>query len=109
MAVTFEQINAGLIRYIDSELGAKATGLTKFMVYFAAPSIPRMVMTKLTEYRMNPMFADMFDEHGNVNIDEAYKRAKEAMSKSGKVLIPMINYFADERDLEILFNSIKNS
>lgn len=107
--VTTEQIQAGLIKYIDTEIAAKAAGLTKFMVYFAAPSIPNMVLAKVAEYKGNPIFADMFDENGNIILDTVFKRAKGAMNKSGKVLIPKINYFVDETDVEILCNLIKNS
>lgn len=109
MTVSLEQIQVGFAKYIDNELGAKATGLTKFMVYFATPSIQNMINVKINEYRSNPLFADMFDEKGNIRLEDAYKRAKEAISKSGKILIPYINYFADEQDLEILFNYIKNA
>lgn len=109
MIVTMEQIQAGLIKYIDTEIGAKATGLTKFMVYFAAPSIPKMVAEKLNEYKENPLFSDVFDESGNIDIDKLYGRAKEAMRKSGKLLIPQLNYFVDENDIDILANLIKHS
>lgn len=109
ITVTSEQIQAGLIKYIDTEIAAKATGLTKFMVYFTAPSIPNMVMAKISEYKTDPLFADMFDENGNVKLDNVYKRAKNAISKSGRVLIPKINYFIDETDVETICNLIKNS
>lgn len=45
---------------------------------------------------------------GNVNLDEVYGRAKDAIKKSGKLFIPKINYFADEQDLDMLYNIIKN-
>lgn len=107
--VTTEQVQAGFIKYIDTEIAAKATGLTKFMVYFVAPSVPNTVMAIISEYKANPMFADMFDENGNIKLDTVYKRAKNAISKSGKILIPKINYFVDETDVEALCNLIKNS
>lgn len=109
MIVTVEQIEAGLIKYIDTEIGAKATGTQKFMVYFVAPSIPKLVRSKINELRDNELFADMFDENGNVVIDILYKRAKDAIAKSGKILIPQINYFADVDDIELLVNLIKKS
>ena len=109
MTVKLEQIQVGFAKYIDNELGAKATGLTKFMVYFATPSIQNMLKVKINEYRSNPLFSDMFDDKGDIKLEDTYKRAKEAISKSGKILIPQINYFADEQDLELLFNYIKNA
>lgn len=109
MNITTEQISAGLIKYIDTEIGARATGLTKFMVYFAAPSLPKLVTSKIEELKSNELFKDMFDENGNVVFDELYKRTKDAISKSGKILIPQINYFVDMDDVEILANLIKKS
>ena len=52
---------------------------------------------------------ELFDENGNVLLYEVYKRAKEAMKKSGEVYIDKINYFADEQDLECLYNYIKTA
>lgn len=109
MTVTVEQIEAGLIKYIDTEIGAKATGVTKFMIYFMAPSVPKLVTSKIDACRNNPMFADMFDENGNIVFDELYKRAKEAITKSGRILIPQLNYFVDLDDIEILANLIRKS
>lgn len=107
MTVTLEQIQAGIVKYIDVEIAPKANGLTKFAVYFFVPSLPKMINNKFNEYKSNPLFTDLFDENGNVELDEIYARAKEAMKHSGKVLIPQINYFIDEHDIDILYNLIK--
>lgn len=110
MIVTIEQIQNGLIKYIDSIIGAKASGLGKFMIFFAAPSIPNMVTAKIQQYRENPIFADMFDNNGNVVFDKVYNRAKDALSKSGgQVRIPYLEYNADVEDLEALAKFIQNS
>lgn len=109
MTVTTEQIQAGIIKYIDTEIASKANGLTKFMVYFAAPSVPAMVVEKVNEYKSNPIFANIFDENGNIKLDTVYKQAKGAIAKSGKVLIPKLNYFVDDADIEVLYNLIKSS
>lgn len=109
MNVTIEQVQAGIIKYIDTDIAPRAQGFTKFMIYFAAPSIPKMVSQKLTELRATGMIEDLFDESGNINLEEAYKRASEAMKKSGKVLIKQLNYFADNEDLDRLYAHIKSS
>lgn len=109
MTVTIEQFQAGIIKYIDSYLGPKATGMQKFALYFLAPSIPNLVMTKVQELKNSGMVSDLFDESGNIKIDETYKRANEAIKKSGKVYIERLNYFADEQDLQTLYNLIKSS
>lgn len=109
MTVTLEQIQAGIIKYIDTEIASKATGFAKFAVYFIAPSIPNMVAVHITNFKNDPLFADMFDESGNVKLDIVYKRAKSAMSKAGKVYISKLNYFLDDTDIEAICQAIKNS
>ena len=109
MTVTSEQIQAGIIKYIDTQMAPRAEGLMKFMLYFFTPSVPKIVADKLTELKSSGLASDLFDVDGNVQIDEMYKRAKEAIRKSGKLFIPKINYFADEQDLDILYNTIKST
>lgn len=107
MTVTIDQILAGIIKYIDTEIAMKANGITKFMVYFFAPSIPKMVQTKFDEMKSMGLMDEFIDENGNINLDKAYGRAKEAISRAGKILIPKINYFVDASDVDILYNLIK--
>ena len=109
MTVTIEQIQAGIIKYIDAEVGAQATGLSKFAVYFFAPSIPNMAAQKIAEIKESGLMPDLFDENGNIHLDLAYKRAKAAIAKSGRVLIPKLNYFIDDSDIEKICGFIKNS
>lgn len=109
MIVTIEQIQAGLIKFIDSELAPKASGLGKFAIYFMAPSIPMKATDMIGQLKASGMINDLFDESGHIKLDEVYTRAKEAMAKTGKVYIPQLNYYADSTDVEVLFNLIKNS
>lgn len=109
MIVTIEQIYAGLIKYIDNDLGAKATGWTKFAVYFLAGSLQGKLPTLIANFRSNPMFSDLFDDNGNVKIDVVHERALDAIRHSGKLYINGLNYFADEKDIEALYSYIRNS
>lgn len=109
MTVTIEQVQAGIIKYIDTQLAPKADGALKFMLYFFTPSIPKLLSEKLSEFKNSPLSVDLFDNDGNIVLDEVYKRAKEAIRKSGKLYISKINYFADEQDLELLYNMIKST
>lgn len=109
MTVTIEQVQAGIVKYIDMEVAAKAEGITKFMVYFFVPSIPKIVTTKVEQLKSSGMFNDIFTEEGNIDIDEAYKRAKMAMERSGKLFIPQISYFIDTTDVDKLYQLIKTS
>lgn len=108
MSVTMEQIQAGIIKYIDTAMAPRANGITKFMIYFFVPSIPKMLEQKIVDFKSMNVMPELFDADGNINLDEVYSRAKEAIKKSGKLFIPKINYFADEQDLDMLYNIIKN-
>ena len=109
MTVTLDQVLAGLIKYIDSEIAPKAQGFTKFAVYFVAPSIPNILRSKFVELQQSGVISDLLDENGNIKLDDAYKRAKDAFQKSGKILLPKFNLFVDITDVEMLYNFIKNS
>lgn len=109
MIVTIEQIQAGIIKYIDTQLAPRAEGIMKFMLYFFTPSVPKLVVQKVNEFKSSGLAPELFDNEGNVLLDEVYKRAKEAIRKSGKLFIPKLNYFADEQDLDMLYNVIKTT
>lgn len=109
MLVTLEQIQMGLIKYIESGIANKATGFTKFIIYFSIPSLPSKVSQMLSNLYNSQMYTDLFDETGKVKLDEAYARAKSAIQKSGKILISSINYFIDEADIDSLYEIIKRT
>ena len=43
MIVNTDQIRMGVKKYIEHELAQKATGVTKFMIYFIMPSMDKKV------------------------------------------------------------------
>ena len=47
MIVNTDQIRIGVKKFIESEIAQKATGLTKFMIYFTLPSIDASVVNYL--------------------------------------------------------------
>lgn len=109
MIVTLEHIHAGLAKYVDTEVAPKATGLTKFMVYFFVPSLKKIVNTKLEQLKATGLADDLFTEDGLIELDEAYNRAKTAIQHSGKIMIPQIGYIIDETDVDKLYQLIKNA
>ena len=109
MIVTIEQINAGIIKFVDSQIIPKANDIGKLTIIFVAGSIPNKVANMISQFKATGMIDDLFDENGNIKLDDAYKRAKEAMSKVGKVMIPGIRYNVDSEDIDILYNLIKQS
>lgn len=47
MIVNTDQVRIGVKKFVENELAHKATGLTKFMIYFALPSIDNTVVNYL--------------------------------------------------------------
>lgn len=107
MKITFEQLNKGIIQYFDTMLAPKATGITKFFIYFYIPSIPKLVQTYYDHLYSQGLLVDFVDEHGNIELEILYARASEAMSKCLKVQIPKINYWADQSDIDELYSILK--
>lgn len=107
MIVNIEQIQNGVMKFIDAEIGAKAVGFNKFAVYFILPKVTKTVPDLVTQYKDNPMFKDYFDENGNVKLDELYNNAKSAIAKSGQ--FTLYGLIFTEADIDKLYEYIKST
>jgi hypothetical protein len=105
MTATLEQIQNAVIKFIDLEIGAKATGFTKFSIYFMLPKISKTITNLVNQYKDNPMFKDYVDENGNFRIDELYNSAKLAISKTGQ--FTMYGLIFNESDIDKLYEYIR--
>jgi hypothetical protein len=105
MIATIEQIQNAIVRFVDIEIGAKATGFNKFAIYFMLPKISKTTTELITQYKDNAMFKDYFDETGNVKIDDLYNAAKAAINKSGQ--FTMYGLIFNEADIDKLYEYIK--
>ena len=104
MMIGMDQVKTGLLNYMDQELGRKATGANKFLVYFAMPSIVQNADKMVSKISGNPLFSDVVDENGCIDIDTAYSRAKDAIRKCGTVKI--WNVIFSEGDVDSLYQHI---
>ena len=102
-------MQSAIIKYIDTEVGPKATGMTKFLIYFMAPSIPKLITEKVKEIQDTGLMSELFNQDGLIDIDATYARTKKALEHSGKILLPKINYFVDGDDVDALYAIIKRS
>jgi hypothetical protein len=107
MTVTLEQIQNALAQYIDIELAPKAQGLTKFMLYFTVPSLPTTVAKYYRIMQESQVWANCFDDAGNVILETVRDQAVHAIEKSGKIFIKPINYFVDVTDIDKLYSILK--
>lgn len=104
MIVSVQQIQNGVINYMEQEIARQSVGLSKFGVYFMMPSIRNMVGRKIVEFSKNEFFGHMFDPNGNVDITEVYNNAKEAIRKSGNITVG--NMIFNESDIDKLYQYI---
>lgn len=107
MIINIQQAQRGVINYVENEIAKKATGLTKFGVYFILPKLSNNTAKLINSLKDNMMFKDMFDENGNIELDSVYNGAKEAIKKSGQ--FEMYGIIFNESDIDKLYNYIKNT
>lgn len=107
MEVTVQQIQMGVMHYIEQEIAQKAIGVKKFAIYFIMPHLTTKITTLIDQYRQSEMFATFFNESGNIHLDELYRAAKDAIKKSGQVEYAGIIF--NETDVDKLYSYIKNT
>lgn len=107
MIVNTQQIQRGVINYVENEIAKKATGLTKFGIYFIMPKLSNNTESLIKSLKDNIMFKDMFDENGNIELDYVYNNAKEAIKKSGQ--FETYGIIFNESDIDKLYNYVKNT
>ena len=107
MKVTIQQVQRGLINYIDQEIAQKAIGKTKFITYFVMPQVSSKVANFIVNNKDNDMMKDFMDENGNIELDKVYSQAKEAIQKSGQ--FEMYNIIFNETDIDKLYGYIKQT
>jgi hypothetical protein len=104
MFVNTEQIQIGVTNFIEQEIASKAVGFQKFATYFVLPKINNVVAHYMLELKDNPIVKDMFNENGDVNIDELYNMAKQAVRKSGQFAV--YGVLLDESDIDKIYTYI---
>lgn len=107
MFVNTEQIQIGVINFIEQEIAKKAVGANKFMIYLAMPIITKKVTQYVNSFAQNSLTKDMFDSNNNVDLDMVYNMAKDAISKSGQFTLYGIIF--NETDIDKLYNYIRNT
>jgi imidazolonepropionase-like amidohydrolase len=110
MLVNTDQVRIGVKKYVENELAYKATGLTKFMIYFVMPSIDKKVIDYINKAKENNMFDDLFNPDGCVQLDKVYDRAIFAVDKTGnKILLEKYGLSLDRGDIEKIYQYIRES
>ena len=105
MFVNTNQLQLAINNFIDLEMGKKAVGFNKFASYLIIPFAEKKVAKLMQTFSKNELTKDMFDENGNVNIDEVYSMAKTAIKKSGQ--FEAYGMIFSETDFDKLYSYIK--
>ena len=66
MFVNTEQIQMGVINFVEQEIAKKAVGFNKFATYFAMPIIYKKLTQYINEFSQNEIAKDFFDSNNNV-------------------------------------------
>jgi hypothetical protein len=108
MIVNKDQVKLGVKKYVENELAQKATGITKFAIYFMMPSIDQTIVSYINTLQSNTMFEDLFDANKNIELDKVYERALFAMDKSGnKLILEKYGLSLDKSDVQKIYDYIK--
>ena len=100
---TIEQIQNGVVKYVEQELASKAVGVKKFAIYFILPTIKTKTVGYIQQFK--PIFPEFFDSNGNVDLDKVYNQSKDAIRNSGQFEFAGIIF--NETDIDRLYVSIK--
>jgi hypothetical protein len=101
MFVNTQQVQIGVTNYIEQEIASKAVGFQKFAIFFVLPKINNVIAHYMLEFKNNPIVKDMFNENGDVNIDELYNMAKQAVRKSGQFAV--YGVLLNESDIDKIY------
>lgn len=105
MMVNLEQIQMGILEFVEKEIASKAVGFKKFTIYFFMGSIKRTIANYLL--KLKEFIPDLFDENSDVDVDKFYSLAKDAIKKSGQ--FEFMGIIFNETDIDKLYSYIKST
>jgi hypothetical protein len=104
MFVNTERIQIGVTNFIEQEIARKAVGFQKFATYFVLPKVNKVIEHYMVQLKDNPILSDMFNENGDVNVDELYNMSKQAVRKSGQFAV--YGVLLNESDIDKIYSYI---
>lgn len=102
-----EDIELGIMNYINQEIAPKATGLMKFGIYTGAFLFANKGEKLLNSHLATLQKMDLIDNEMNIDIDSLYKASKMGMAQSGNKL-EIKGMIFNESDLDKIYEYIKN-
>lgn len=110
--VTMKQVQAGICRYVDTELLPKLTGGKRLALGIYSGLAAENLEKTMLQYKDKPAIKmlNVIDEAGNVDIDRLYNQATKMFANGEKQIIhiPVIgDLTVDRTDLEKLYQLIR--
>ena len=111
--VNIERVQAGVARYLDTEIISKMSGVNKWLVAAAASAYVSDAPELLRKLNEKKAFAalNLIDEAGNVDIDKVYQHLKPIAAKcSAPITLPVVGTLTfTEQDVDSLYTHIMQS
>lgn len=110
--VTMNQVQNGLVKYIDTDILPHLTGIRKVGLGMYSALASQNIGKTILKYKDHPAIAmiDVIDENGNVDIDKLYQAAVPMFANGEKqsIDIPLIGELRiDRTDIEKLYQYIR--
>lgn len=107
MFVSVNQIQIGVVNFVENEIASKAVGFQKFAIYLILPKFKNVVANYVNNLKSNEFLKDIFNDTGNVDIDALYNMCKSAIQKSGSFEI--FGVILNETDIDKIYSYIRNT
>ena len=103
MIISVEQARKAVSMFVENEIAAKASGMTRFGAYFFLGAMQNKFNGIVVDLLRNPIVAamELTDVNGNIKIDEVYNAARSAMEKCGS--ISAMGIIFNQADLDKLY------
>ena len=107
--ISTQQMQNGIIRFVEQEVSSQMTGLSKF----AVETVVGLYMARFPQYvqqiGMSPIFAPLkLVDNGMIDVDAVYAEAAKHLNTPISLQVPMIGTFEfTKENLDTLYNMIK--
>ena len=104
--MNINQIELGIMDFIQNEIASKATGLQKFLIYTGSFLGAGKMENLANKHQKLLKDLGIMTTDGAIDLDILYSAAKKGIEKSGKFEYKGIIF--DETDVDKLYQYIKN-
>lgn len=100
-----QEIEIGILDYVNNEIAPKANGLTKFLIYSGTALGTVKLENLIGKYKPLMLQLGIMNTDGDIDIEALYQAAKTGIQNSGSFTAMGIIF--DESDIDNLYKYIK--